>query len=358
MNVKTLLLRLRKLPFQKDEHQIVYTEGQYQPELNEFIKRNYTALKREFKARKYDFCYIPFLEQELLKPDITGYYAPFKGKTMDKVALGNDFILDFMMFPENKETIPPALLYYSPWNDTPYPGAEDTYRGLVPDFEEALSESKRKKRDRRLMDTFLYTLEVIDAYINTTHDSKIIGRPGNKDDDLPLAEQSFDSESKQLIREIQKRIEQLHQKGISDAILDRVLHQADKLSKLVITKDYQIELPDYGFDIKLPPLPKAVYFLFLRHKEGIVFKCLPDYRDELSEIYRKLRGGELSPKEQQSVNDVTDPLNNSINEKCARIREAFVRHFDERLACRYYIDGRKGQPKRISLPEHLIEWQA
>lgn len=62
-------------------------------------------------------------------------------------------------------------------------------------------------------------------------------------------------------------------------------------------------------------------------------------------------------RETQSVNDVTNPLNNSINEKCVRIREAFVVNFDERLAHRYYIDGRKGEPKRISLPDELIEWQ-
>lgn len=89
-----------------------------------------------------------------------------------------------------------------------------------------------------------------------------------------------------------------------------------------------------------------MYLLFLKSKRGILFKNLPDYRGELSEIYPKLRGGELSEREReretQSVNNVTNPLNNSINEKCARIREAFVVNFDER---RYYIDRRKGEPK-------------
>lgn len=110
-------------------------------------------------------------------------------------------------------------------------------------------------------------------------------------------------------------------------------------------------------EIKLRPLPKAVYLLFLRHHEGILFKSLPDYRDELVGIYQELRGGELSDREERSVLDVTSPLSNSINEKCARIREAFLDKFDQHLARYYYVDGRKGEPKRIALPNNLIEWQ-
>ena len=40
-------------------------------------------------------------------------------------------------------------------------------------------------------------------------------------------------------------------------------------------------------EIKMEPLVKAVYLLFLKHPEGIVFKCLPDYRKELAELYKR-----------------------------------------------------------------------
>ena len=39
----------------------------------------------------------------------------------------------------------------------------------------------------------------------------------------------------------------------------------------------------------------------------------------------------LNKKTIQSIEDVTTPLLNSINEKCARIRSAFVKAFDESL---------------------------
>lgn len=76
-------------------------------------------------------------------------------------------------------------------------------------------------------------------------------------------------------------------------------------------------------------LKSPTTLLFLRYTEGIMFKILPDCRDELEEIYRELREGRLEGREIQSVVEVTDPLNNSINEKCARIREVSLLKFDD-----------------------------
>ena len=117
-------------------------------------------------------------------------------------------------------------------------------------------------------------------------------------------------------------------------------------------------LPDYqNMEIKMEPIVKAVYLLFLKHPEGITFKCLPDYREELAEIYTKLRPMGLTDKALQSIEDVTNPLLNSINEKCARIRGAFLGEFDEYMAKYYYIEGKRGEAKKISLPRDLVVWE-
>ena len=88
--------------------------------------------------------------------------------------------------------------------------------------------------------------------------------------------------------------------------------------------------------------------------EKIIFKDLPSYRNELAEIYGKLRPGGLTERALQSIEDVTNPLLNSINEKCARIRGVFVGQFDDHMARHYYIDGRRGEAKKISLPRELV----
>ena len=142
--------------------------------------------------------------------------------------------------------------------------------------------------------------------------------------------------------------------------LDRQLAVAPppKVSKLVITNDYRILLPDYyNIEIKLEPLVKAVYLLFLKHPEGIVFKDLTDYREELKQIYSVLRPNGITDKAIQSIEDLTNPVSNSINEKCARIRGVFVGHFGDDIAQHYYIDGLRGEPKKISLPRDLVIWE-
>ena len=59
-----------------------------------------------------------------------------------------------------------------------------------------------------------------------------------------------------------------------------------KLSRLRITKDYRFLLVDFGNkEIELQPVHKAVYLLFLSHPEGIEFKRLNDYREELTHYY-------------------------------------------------------------------------
>lgn len=131
-----------------------------------------------------------------------------------------------------------------------------------------------------------------------------------------------------------------------------------KLSHLVITKDYRVLLPDYNdMEIKMEPLVKAVYLLFLNHPEGIAFKSLPDYRKELADIYQKIKPFGLTEKAIRSIEDVTNPLLNSINEKCSRVRAAFQSEVDPTLLEQYIIVGKSGVAKKITLPRDLVVWE-
>ena len=110
-------------------------------------------------------------------------------------------------------------------------------------------------------------------------------------------------------------------------------------------------------EIKMEPLNKAVFLLFLKHPEGIIFKYLPDYRKELIKIYADIKPYGINDRVIKSIEDVTNPCLNSINEKCARIRGAFVSQFDDELAKNYYIFGYRGEPKKISLSQEMIDWE-
>lgn len=168
----------------------------------------------------------------------------------------------------------------------------------------------------------------------------------------------FNWEVKELLEEARTIIDRLRVEGVSEIVIKRLLSQKPKLSNMVITSDCRILLTDYDIEIEMRPLVKAVYFLFLRHPDGIQFKSLPDYRQELAAIYTRLRGGDLNAKEQQSIKLVTNPLDNSINEKCARIREAFLLKINDDLTESYMVNGKRGEPKRIALSKSMVQWNS
>lgn len=116
-------------------------------------------------------------------------------------------------------------------------------------------------------------------------------------------------------------------------------------------------LSDYNKEVRLEPIVKAVYLLFLNHPEGIAFKCLPDFREELTQIYVKLKPYGMSERVLQSIEDVTNPLLNSINEKCSRVRAAFQPMIDASLVDQYIIIGKSGKEKKITLPRNLVIWE-
>ena len=113
-----------------------------------------------------------------------------------------------------------------------------------------------------------------------------------------------------------------------------------KLSRLLITKDYRFFLVDLGNrEVELQPVHKAVYLLFLAHPEGIEFKRLGDYREELTRYY--MATAKMLDKEKiiEGVDHLVNPLDNAINEKCSRIKKVFLEMVDEYMASYYIISG-------------------
>ena len=140
-----------------------------------------------------------------------------------------------------------------------------------------------------------------------------------------------------------------------------------QLSRLLITKNFRFILMDHGNkEIELQPVHKAVYLLFLAHPEGIEFKRLSEYRDELLGYYMKTALSMDKQKIEESVEHLINPLDNAINEKCSRIKNVFLSLMDEYSASYYIISShaQKNFPnseriwfrrlKVITLPRELV----
>ena len=177
-----------------------------------------------------------------------------------------------------------------------------------------------------------------------------------KDIDICVADENFSSEVIGLLSEFQRIAVELRKRGIWELVINKMFQPTQMLSRIVIHNN-RIFLPDYNnLEIKMPSMAKAVYFLFLRHPEGIKFKHLPDYRNELRTIYASISRFDDKERIEKSIMDVTDPMKNTINENTSRIKKAFAEQFDENLAKNYYITGVKGEAKKITLPQELVTW--
>ncbi len=154
----------------------------------------------------------------------------------------------------------------------------------------------------------------------------------------------------EMALEVKRLAGQLQAEGRSDLLLKalgvplleelRIEAAKGKLSRLLITNDYRFILEDYNRqEVELQPVHKAVYLLFLAHPEGIEFKRLSDYREELTRYY--MATAKLMDKEKiiEGVDHLVNPLDNGINEKCSRIKKVFLDMMDEYTASYYIISS-------------------
>ena len=161
----------------------------------------------------------------------------------------------------------------------------------------------------------------------------------------------------ELVEELKDKVRKLKEYGLSEKDIVSLLHSEQPSLQLTVSKDYKVFLGEKRVEVCMEPLVKAVYLLFLKHPEGIVFKDLPDYRKELTYLYDKVRPWGLTDRTLQSIEDVTNPTLNSINEKCARIKKIFLGILGSEMAEHYYIKGTRGEPKGIDLPRDLVVWE-
>ena len=127
------------------------------------------------------------------------------------------------------------------------------------------------------------------------------------------------------------------------------------LSRLVITPQKKIFLPDFdNQEVKLRPLEKALYFLFLEQPEGIYLSNLCDHREKLYTIYTSLSNRGMLDEMKTRIDNMTNVLSNSASEKISRIRQVFEELIGLDLAEYYIIRGEVGDVKKINLDRKLV----
>ena len=335
----------------RSPQEIVYIENEYCPSLNDFFIRN----KDLRLYNMYRFEYLPRLNEELRDGYLLHYLQPELTEVEQvNIEMDSTYPLKYLWRPEDVSYIKHGMMFFVGNKDN---HGEKYICGYYYPLEEGSDD---------------YIIEQLHSIVKRVHVDHGEGgclcmkvkkpeiEEGSSEDyaDELFSWVNYDPEVAIIVKEIREKVETLRERGMAEKLIRKIIQIEPKLSRLVVTKDMRILLPDYNnMEIVMEPINKAVFLLFLKHPEGIIFKCLPDYRKELAEIYQMIKPLGLNDRAIQSIEDATNPCLNSINEKCARIRGAFISQFDENLAQHYFIRGYRGEAKKISLPRDLVVWE-
>lgn len=308
---------------------------------NKNVTAHYRLISERFQDAGIPFFYLPDLLTDKHFARIMDYHHPY---------LGNDFLQKNL----TRTAKNPVLLYASAELDAVRPfelscSLEDiTKEQLSKEIDNILDSIVSQKSEIHYrVQSHAIRFEIIDEPLAIYGDAK-----------AREADRNFHQEAFRLPEKLTQSIEEIAEAGYLRKLieyLEEIEKKNRKFSRLKITSDYRIYLMDYGLkEVTMSPLPKALYLLFLHHPEGILFKELPRYRTELMNIYRQLSMHENPDKAAESIRRMTDPYDNSVNEKCSLIRAAFLKVIADDLAAQYYITGYRGEPKRILLNRELV----
>lgn len=150
---------------------------------------------------------------------------------------------------------------------------------------------------------------------------------------------------------------------------------ANKLMHITIDDSLRIRVPELdNQEIKMPALSRALYVFYLRHTEGVEFKFLPEYAEEILALYRLASNRLDDSKLRTTVDSLVNPTENKINECVSRIKSAFLSVMDDYLARNYFLQYRmieirkddsvdpsivrtyKDMAKFVSLPREYVSY--
>ena len=356
--------RFFHLPFIPEDNEIFYLENEYDEKANAFILKYKTLISEKFESKGFRFVYLPDikltsrqLQDSLLyhNPNVTADELQQMLLDVQK-PLSSSFLLDYMVCPKNRHNIKASFAYFN----TTSSDYSDGFRRQKTIFDYISFDG-----DEALLHPEGVLDEILEEIGEKNNWSGGVNCMVKRNVEKESPDDRFDYDIKQLLEEVREKVAELRLRGISESVITRYMKPVPELSKLIVTYDMRILLEDYDKEVVMQPINKTVFLLFLRHPEGLFFKRLCEHANELAVIYHCVKEKKNNIEQMLSVNQkvptsilaIVDPLSNSVNEKCTRIKENFLLLVHDDIAKQYYITGQKGDVKSIKLPRHLVVWK-
>ncbi len=359
---------------------VIYFEKEQNIYLNLYIRSNFDLLEDQFATLGLKFIYLPFLTQSIADIDkVLEYYLPsldyiqiqdkllqdykekiigqmtkYTSSEISKIILKEEFVPDSMDYSE-------VLALFN------YQGSANAGLLCFDPITCAIGESDFFRNNQQNKDYALYFNDLI-AYLKQLREEE-------EDSDympfspLPVVDytEQLDESAKEVISTIEAKLSQLKDSGqllFLIPILKNLLEkqsqsiQLDAISRLEINYHNRILLPYFKKEVELSYLTKAVYFLFLKHPEGINLKELGNYQKELLSIYTSVSNQLDYDKMVKSVEDVVNLETKAIYTHLSRIKSAYYKIMDESFARYYIVSGNGEEDRKVLFDTTSIVWDS
>ena len=362
---------------------VIYVSGQESRQQDQYVAQNRASIREQFAASDFRFIFIPDLLESIPEsvqdylfpmmehPDQDAVYAHIRktahlgnkagllyqrGQDVFFREIGPDSFVDEIFALENqiRFRMTPVEPNFEMDIDSFFGENEVIY----PAKKEPAREKKVswiRKKSKRLAeladDTFDETMGGLFDDMDFSSSETACVPPVEKMQ--PVEEAPLDERTKAILDEIDGIKSKF---GLSVDELIILINYKVQLSHLHISRAGKIFLSDFGKEVKMDTRAQAFYFLFLRHPEGIRFKDMANYRDELLDIYWHLADRERADVE-KTIDNLINPLGNEMNVCSSRIKAAFKNVVGEHVAKFYCIEGPAGDIKKVSLDRDLVIWE-
>jgi hypothetical protein len=349
---------------------VIYFEKEQNVELSFYIRSNYEMLKTKFETNGLNFIYLPLIHTSTIKiEEVISYYFPqlnynqlsekvvekFNEKMLSQIF--NNFHDEINFINDKNEFVPAQIK-----------------------SEELLNLIDFKSNINSGLLFFKYEKGVIGVsdyfYSNSNHDYELFFDEAIKYividnwEDYCLGDnmiasflpaidytEQLDDDAKEVVQELENKLADLKDSGqllfLIPVLKDLLNKQSQKIDFNSISKieiDYQnkIQLPFFKKVVELSHLTKAIYFLFLKHPEGINLKDIGNYKKELLTIYTSVSNQLDYDKMAKSIDDIINLETKAIYTHLSRIKSAFYKIMDASFA-KYYIVSGSGEEERVVL---------
>ena len=359
---------------------VIYFEKEQNIPFNLYIRNNFNLIEDQFATLGLKFIYLPFLTQSIADINtILEYYLPslkyiqvqdkllsdYKEKIIGQMTKHTSSEIRSIILKE--EFVPDSMDYSEVLALVNYQGSANSGLLCFDPMSCVIGESDIFIKSELNKEYSFYFNDVI-AYLKQLREEE-------EDCDyslfcpLPVVDytEQLDESAKEVISTIEAKLSELKDSGqllflipILKDLLEKQSQsiQLNTISKLEVNSHNRILLPYFKKEVELSYLTKAVYFLFLKHPEGINLKELSNYQKELLSIYTSVSNQLDYDKMVKSVEDVVNLETKAIYTHLSRIKSAYYKIMDESFARYYIVSGYGEEDRKVLFDTTSIVWDS